>query len=356
MTDHQDPISNSPLIGAVQRKARITRKSIRTERAYLKWIEDFLRYHRKISARWIHPKEMSGEEIEQYLEHLVIERRVSRSTQNQAVSALLFLFRQVLELESIQFDVMRAPPRRKIPVVMTKNEVARIIELIPEGQTKLACRLLYGSGIRLMEACRLRIKDVDTNRLQLAIHEGKGDKDRAVPLAKSVVSDVLKQIENVRSIHASDLNKGAGHVWLPYALAEKYPQASREFRWQYLFPARRISRDPRPREAAAIDAVEGFKQSKWDQINAQRRRHHIHENSIQKSVKRAADKSGFEKRISPHTFRHSFATHLLESGTDIRTIQELLGHADLETTMIYTHVSTVGSTGTISPLDSLDHP
>lgn len=236
---------------------------------------------------------------------------------------------------------------------MTKSEVAEVIGLVPEGPTKLICQLLYGSGIRLMEACRIRVKDVDTKRLQITIHEGKGDKDRVVPLAKSAVGGILKQIDHARTIHEADLKVGAGHVWLPYALASKYPDASRKFAWQYLFPAKRILRDPRPREAAEFSLADDLHQAKWDEINAQLRRHHIHENSVQKAVKRAVERSGIEKRISPHSFRHSFATYLLESGTDIRTIQELLGHADLETTMIYTHVSTVGATGTISPLDSL---
>ena len=296
---------------------------------------------------------MDGSHVASYLEYLVIKRRVAKSTQNQATSALLFLFKQVLGFDSIQFEIPRAQPSRKVPTVLTKGEVSEVISWIPEGPAKLAVRLLYGSGLRLMEACRLRIKDIDTDRLQLSIHQGKGDKDRAVPLAKSVVDDIEKQKERARRIHFQDIEAGAGHVWLPYALSEKYPNASREFKWQYLFPARKLSRDPRPREAAAMDALEDFSQEKWDRINAQWRRHHIHEGAIQKAVKKAVRQTGIEKRISPHTFRHSFATHLLETGTDIRTIQELLGHADLETTMIYTHVSTVGATGTISPLDSL---
>jgi site-specific recombinase XerD len=216
--------------------------------------------------------------------------------------------------------------------------------------------LMYGSGLRLMECCRLRVKDVDFHRQQINVREGKGDKDRCVPLPQKLVEGLREQISFVTAQHQCDLANGAGWVWLPDALAIKYPRAGCELRWQYVFPAPSLSRDPRPREAeeaSASDHSDRKHQKLLDEVNAQLRRHHIHENSVQKVVKRAVSRAGVHPKTSCHTFRHSFATHLLEDGKDIRTIQALLGHADVSTTMIYTHVSTLGATGVKSPLDRL---
>ncbi len=336
------------LLDTVRRRARLHRKSIRTEKAYVRWINKFLRYHRDLNGDWIHPSEMDGTHVSMYLEFLAVERKVSKSTQNQAMSALLFLYRVVLD-QKIDVDALRAADSKKIPVVMNPDEVRQVLLAIPQGPTQLIANLLYGTGMRLMEACRLRLKDVDFDRRQIVIRNGKGDKDRVVPLPVSCTDRLRQQICFVEAQYRRDLEIDAGYVWLPFALAEKYPAAARELRWQYLFPAKRLTKDPRPREAIESAQAESGVALEREQL----RRHHIHENSVQKAVAKAVKKTGLIKRISCHTFRHSFATHLLEEGHDIRTIQELLGHADVSTTMIYTHVSTVGATGIKSPLDRI---
>jgi integron integrase len=317
--------------------------SIRTEEAYLRWIEEFLRFHRDKSGKWVHPGEMSSLEISEYLTYLAVQRRVAASTQNQAFSALLFLYGKVLEIP-IQVDAVRAQKPERLPVVLSMDEVRRILHQITDPVFGLMAGLMYGAGLRLMEACRIRVKDIDFERHQITVRDGKGEKDRMVPLPRRLADGLQQQVERVRTQHETDLAAGAGWVWLPYALAAKYPNAGRSLLWQYLFPAQSLSRDPRPRETSELQVR---------QQDAQIRRHHLHETSVQKAVAAAVKRAKISKPASCHSLRHSFATHLLEDGKDIRTIQELLGHADVKTTMIYTHVSTVGATGVLSPLDRL---
>jgi integron integrase len=249
--------------------------------------------------------------------------------------AIVFLFRQVLEIDPGNIDGVRAQKPERLPTVLSISEVRQVLEQCPAGsRLRLIMELFYGTGMRLLEVCRLRIKDVDFERHQIMVRDGKGEKDRAVPLPLRCEAALLEQINSALRQHRRDLDAGHGHVWLPYAIAEKYPAAGRESGWQYVFPASKLSIDPR-------DATGPM------------RRHHIHENSVQKWVRAAVQKAGLKKKVSCHTFRHSFATHLLESGADIRTVQELLGHADVSTTMIYTHVLQTGPLGVKSPLDRL---
>jgi integron integrase len=335
--------ADSPLLQQCRNLARTRYLSVRTERAYLKWIQDFLRYHRDQSGAWRHPNEMGSEEVNQFLTHLAVDRKVAASTQNQALSALLFLFRNVLK-HDIQLDATRAKTRQRLPVVLSVDEVRRVLSEVPPGPMRLIAGLMYGAGLRLMEACRLRVKDLDFDRRQIIVRDGKGEKDRAVPLPGRLVEGLNRQLAFVRAQHQRDVASGAGWVWLPYALAEKYPAAGRSLSWQYVFPAQSLSTEPRPREAD-----ERPRRDEQPKL----RRHHVHETSVQKAVAAAVRRAGITKKATCHTLRHSFATHLLEEGKDIRTIQQLLGHADLNTTMIYTHVSVVGATGVRSPLDRL---
>jgi integron integrase len=337
---------NDGLISQVRRLARTMHIAKRTEEAYVGWITRFLVYQRDLNGAWIHPIQLGSPEVNAFLSHLAVERKVAASTQNQALSALLFLFTKVLKVD-VKFDAIRAKKPSKLPVVLSASEVARILECIQPRPKKLIGSLLYGCGLRLMEACRLRFKDIDFERKQIIIREAKGEKDRAVPLPQKLVGDLKHQMDLVEKLHRQDILVGAGWVWLPYALAVKYPQAGRELGWQYLFPAKNLSYDSHPREAA--EGVEDEHVIDGDRM--QLRRHHVNENSVQAAVKVAVERAGVLKKVSCHTFRHSFATHLLESGKDIRTIQQLLGHADVSTTMIYTHVSWLGASGVQSPLD-----
>lgn len=291
------------------------------------WIRRFIRFH---GTR--HPRELGQGEVTSFLTMLAEERHVSAATQNQALSALLFLYREVLGAPLAWVDgVVRARVRDRLPVVLTRDEVRAVLALLPTRE-RLIATLLYGAGLRLMEGVTLRVKDVDLRASQIIVHGGKGDKDRVVPFPRSAKAHLVRHLEKVRVLHEHDLAAGAGATKLPYALAEKYPTAEREWRWQYVFPATRQYMEP------GTGTV---------------RRHHLHESVMQRAVRTAANRAGITKRVSCHTFRHSFATHLLEDGYDIRTIQELLGHKDVSTTMIYTHVLNRGGLGVCSPADRL---
>lgn len=299
--------------------------SIRTEKSYISWIKRFIYFHNKQ-----HPRNLGKSHVMAFVNTMAARGHVAASTQNQALCAVLFLYREVLQnklgwIDDIQWS--KKPQR--LPTVFTISEVQKVITML-DGQHALMISLLYGSGLRLMECLRLRIQDIDFGYRQIIIRNGKGQKDRVTILPEQLTETLKKQIEKVRIIHSQDLANGYGSVYLPEALHRKWPRASSEFRWQYLFPADRISTDPRS----------GIK-----------RRHHRSKDFLQSSVKKAVQKAGIHKRGTCHTFRHSFATHLLEAGYDIRTVQELLGHKDVSTTMIYTHVLNSGGKGVKSPFD-----
>jgi integron integrase len=314
------------LLDRVRAAVRTRHYSRRTEEAYVGWSKRFILFHRKR-----HPAAMGADEVNAFLSHLAVEGNVSASTQAQALSALVFLYRHVLDdpLPWID-DIVRARRSRKLPVVLAREEVRSLLAAM-KGTPRLVAAILYGGGLRLLEALRLRIKDVDFAARLLVVREGKGAKDRRTMLPDSLQQPLHAQIEWVRRIHRKDLAAGRGEVWLPDALERKYANAAREFAWQYLFPASRLAVDPR-------SGIE--------------RRHHLDESAVQRAVKEAVREVGIHKHAGCHSLRHSFATHLLEDGYDIRTIQELLGHADVKTTMIYTHVlQRAGGRGVRSPLD-----
>jgi integron integrase len=313
------------LLDQVRDAIRLKHYSIRTEEAYVDWIRRFILFHDKR-----HPREMAGPDIEAFLTHLAVEKHVAASTQNQALSALLFLYREVLN-QPLDFpiDSVRAVKPKHLPTVLTKEEVRKVIGQM-SGIHKLVAQLLYGSGLRLLECLRLRVKDLDFSYRTITVRDGKGQQDRITMLPDSLVAPLQEHLQRVKRLHDDDLTKGHGAVYLPDALAEKYPNANREWGWQYVFPADRLSVDPR---SGAV------------------RRHHLDESSVQRAVHAAAHAAGILKPVSPHTFRHSFATHLLENRYDIRTVQELLGHKDVKTTMIYTHVLQRGGLAVRSPLD-----
>ncbi len=313
------------LLVRVRDKIRLKHYSIRTEQAYTDWVRRFVLFHEKR-----HPAEMGAAEVEKFLTHLAVEGNVAASTQNQAKSALLFLYREVLEIELPWLDdVAKAKDGKRLPVVLTVQESMRLLDEM-EGTTGLIARLLYGTGMRVMEGVRLRVKDVEFSRRELIVREGKGNKDRVTMLPQSLIAPLQAHLVRVKARHEKDLAAGFGDVYLPFALARKYPNAGREWHWQYVFPAAKRAIDPR-------SDVE--------------RRHHVTDQAVQRAVRQAARDAGIDKPVSPHTLRHSFATHLLQSGYDIRTVQELLGHKDVQTTMIYTHVLNRGGRGVVSPLD-----
>jgi len=313
------------LLDQVRARLRLKHYSLRTEQAYVGWIRRFILANDKR-----HPRDMGIAEVEGFLSALATERQVAAGTQNQALSALLFLYREVLSIELPWMEtVVRAKRPQRVPVVLSRDEVTRMLAMM-DGCFALMASLLYGSGMRLMECVRLRVKDVDFGLNQICVRDGKGGKDRHVPLPQRLIAALTAQIERVRLIHQQDLVAGHGAVWLPYALARKYPSAPRESGWQYVFPSGRLSRDPRGGEL---------------------RRHHLDEAGLQRAVRAARLRAGIVKPATCHTLRHSFATHLLEAGQDIRTIQELLGHKDVATTQIYTHVLNRGGLGVLSPLD-----
>jgi integron integrase len=299
--------------------------SIRTEEAYLDWVRRFLGFHPGVP-----PDRLSEREISAFLTHLAVREKVSSSTQNQALNALVFFYRHVLDqpLDS-PFRIVRAKRPVRLPTVLAREEVFALLSKL-SGQYLLMAELLYGGGLRLMEVLRLRVKDVDFHLRQILVRDGKGAKDRITIFPDSLRAPLQSHLERVLRIHQSDLASGSGAVFLPYALERKYPSAARQWHWQYVFPSDRLSRDPRTGIV---------------------RRHHLDESALQKEVRRAARSAGISKPVGCHTLRHSFATHLLESGYDIRTVQELLGHSDVKTTMIYTHVLNRGGLGVKSPLD-----
>ena len=315
------------LLDQVRDKLRVKHYSIRTEQSYVDWIKRYILFHGKR-----HPKDLGARDLEAFLTHLAVAGKVAAATQNQAKSALLFLYREVLEIALPWLDnVTQAKAPKRLPVVLTVKEVQAVMAGM-SGTHALIARLLYGSGMRLMEAVRLRVKDVEFSRREILIREGKGFKDRVTMLPDAVIEPLLRHLEKVKMLHEEDLALGHGEVYLPYALDKKYPNAGREWGWQYVFPSRNLSVDPR---------------------SSKQRRHHVDEKGVQRAMKQAVQDAGLVKPATPHTLRHSFATHLLQAGYDIRTVQELLGHSDVSTTMIYTHVLNKGGRGVMSPLDKL---
>jgi integron integrase len=327
MVEKSPTVTPPKLLDQVRNRLRVKHYSIRTEQVYVDWIRRFIRFHDKRR-----PREMGAHEIETYLSHLAVQGRVSPSTQNQAKSALLFLYREVLELPLPWLDkVTQAKAPTRLPVVLTVSEVQAVLERL-SGTHWLIASLLYGAGLRLMEAVRLRVKDIEFTQLEIIVREGKGAKDRVTMLPESAIEPLKRHLAKVKALHAKDLTTGFGEVYLPFALAKKYPNAAREWGWQYVFPSAKLSVDPR---------------------SGVTRRHHVDEKGIQRAMKQAVRDAKIIKPATPHTLRHSFATHLLLGGYDIRTVQELLGHSDVSTTMIYTHVLNRGGKGVVSPMDRL---
>jgi integron integrase len=314
------------LLDQVHQTMRLKHYSLKTEKSYIYYIRAFILFNNKR-----HPKDMGAAEIRAYLTHLAVNQNVAASTQNVALSALLFLYRHVLHIE-LPFigDIERAQKPERLPVVFTRSEVKAILAGL-DGLFYLVVSLLYGSGLRLNEGLQLRVKDVDFEYRQITVRDGKGEKDRMTMLPERLVEPLQRQLEKAKRLHHQDLTLGYGTVYLPYALERKYPNVNREWGWQYVFPSWKRSVDPRSKVV---------------------RRHHVHERAIQRAVKAAIRQANITKHGGCHTFRHSFATHLLEDGYDIRTVQELLGHKDVKTTMIYTHVLNGGGRGVRSPLDS----
>lgn len=323
MLDSQPP----KLLDRLRQQIRVRHYSLRTEETYVQWVRRFILFHQKR-----HPRDMGKDEIEAFLTYLAQQRSVSASTQNQAMSAILFLYRHVLKMEPAWLThVIRARRPPQLPVVLTTTEVQHLLSLL-QGPVHTCAALMYGAGLRLMESLRLRIKDIDFEYSQITVRDGKGGKDRHVPLPHALKPALRDQVQLVRDLHRSDREAGFGRVQLPDALARKYPAAARAFKWQFLFPSRNRCIDPRSK---------------------QQLRHHMHASRVQKAVKRAVIRANINKHASSHTLRHCFATHLLETGADIRTIQELMGHSDVRTTQIYAHVMNRAGLGALSPLDRL---
>ena len=313
------------LLDEVRRLLRLNHYSVRTEQAYVGWVRRFI-----VANGKRHPREMGAAEVERFLSNLAVRGAVAASTQNQALSALLFLYRGVLGIDLPWMEnLVRAKRPRRLPVVLSQADVRRLLTAM-DGRSWLLASLLYGTGMRLMECLRLRVKDVDFERHEITIRDGKGGKDRRTMLPRSLVEPLQREIERARSLHQEDLAAGFGATSLPHALARKYPRAAREFSWQFVFPSTRRSTDP-------LDGTE--------------RRHHFDEAILARAIKNACKHANIERPVSAHTLRHSFATHLIEDGYDIRTVQELLGHEDVSTTQIYTHVLNRGGRGVLSPLD-----
>ncbi len=321
---------NKKIMEEVHEIMRLHHYSIYTERSYCDWIKRYIQFH-KMKSR----EDLNGGEakIEQFLTYLAVNENVAPSTQNQAMNALVFLYKKVLKqpLEE-KIDAVRAKEKKHIPVVMTQQEVVSVITLI-KGIPQLVVKILYGSGLRMIEALRLRVHDIDYSLKKITVRSGKGDKERITTFPASIIPMLNNHLAAVKIMHEKDLTQGYGEVYLPYALSRKYPNAAKEWQWQYVFPSGNLSTDPENRVI---------------------RRHHLDPSTINKAIRAAAQQACIYKRITAHTFRHSFATHLLMRGTDIRTIQALLGHSDVSTTMIYTHVLQQGGYGVTSPLDDLN--
>jgi integron integrase len=322
------PALRSPrLLGQLRERIRYDHYSLKTEQSYVHWARRFIRFH-----ELRHPKEMGGPEVEAFLAHLANDRHVSPSTHHQALCALLYLYRQVLGVELPWMQSIGRPRQReRVPVVLSRDEVARLFAALPPDEPPLL-RLLYGAGLRIMEGLRLRIKDLDFDRRVIVVRDGKGGKDRVVMLPASLHDALRTQVAHSRAVWAEDRSAGRAGVWLPQALEAKFPRAAGSWAWHWVFPAPALAVDPR-------SGIE--------------RRHHLYEQRVSRALARAVAQAGIPKKVTAHTLRHSFATHLLESGVDIRRVQELLGHSDVSTTMIYTHVLATSAAGLASPLDSL---
>ncbi len=325
--DTAAPDHHPKLLEQVRDRIRAKHYSFRTEESYVGWIRRFILFHHKT-----HPAQMGAKEVEAFLSHLAVDRKVSASTQNQAKSALLFLYKEVLEIELPWLEnITQAKTPQRLPVVLTVSEVQSVLSHI-SGTWRIMANLLYGSGLRLMECVRLRVKDIDFEMKQIVVRDGKGFKDRITMLPDSVADQLKNHLAGVEELHRHDLQNGYGEAWLPQALARKYPSAAKDWGWQYVFPSKNLSADP---ETGSM------------------RRHHVDPKGLQRAFRQALRATHIVKPATPHTLRHSFATHLLQSGYDIRTVQELLGHKDVSTTMIYTHVLNRGGRGVRSPLDPI---
>ena len=318
-------MAEKKLLEQVKDILRAKHYSPRTEETYLDWIKRYILFHQKR-----HPKDMGEKEIEAFITHLATQANLAASSQNQALSAIIFLYRHVLKIDvQVSTQIIRAKKAERLPTVLSKAEAVAVLRQM-DGVTKLMTQILYGAGLRLMECLRLRIKDLDFANHQIVVRAGKGEKDRFTPLPESLVEPLQAHLKKVHQLHQKDLADGFGEVHLPYALERKSPNMPKDWNWQYVFPASQRSIDP---------------------ATNQIRRHHIDETTLQRAIKSAAQRAKITKPVSPHTFRHSFATHLLQNGYDIRTVQELLGHKDVKTTMIYTHVLQKGAMAVRSPLD-----
>ena len=324
MTQTQKP---KKLLDQYRDQIRIKQYSPRTEKTYTHWVREYILFHNKR-----HPREMGVPEINQFITHLVVECKVSASTQNQAISAIVFLYRSLLkiELDESALTFVRPKKGKRVPVVLSREEARSIIANMTDPY-KLMVQIMYGSGLRLMECLRLRVKDIDFENHRIIVYDGKGGDDRVTMLPDSLIAPLREHLAHTKAIHQKDLAAGLGSVYMPYGLEKKYPAAHKQWIWQYVFPA----------SALSIDSETGIT-----------RRHHIHETALQRTIRDATRLANVNKRVTPHTFRHSFATHLLQNGYDIRTVQELLGHKDVKTTMIYTHVLQRGGLAVKSPLDS----